>query len=166
MGPPTVLPSTEIPRGLLRATTVSTVCRDRGFANKDGDGKALAPPQTVKLARMAEVHRRVSEVCCRRSLCCSGIRAAGANTGAAAVEGRTVGGGAQRCVTLSQSLVPEVMLNRRSWGGWLCAPTPLLIALSLFSCPDLPCPFLYVPFPPPVLPNQAPPQLNLSHQWH
>lgn len=56
----------------LRATTVSTVRRDGGFANKDGDGKALAPPQTVKLVRMAEVHRGVSGVCCRRSFAAVG----------------------------------------------------------------------------------------------
>lgn len=78
---------------------MSTVHRDRGFANKDGDGKALALPHTVELARMAELQRGYQRCAAGSSFVCSGIRAARANTGAAAVEGRAVGGCPEMCHT-------------------------------------------------------------------
>lgn len=88
------------------------------------------------------------------------------------MEGRAVGGGAQRCATLSHCLGLEVMLSRCSWGRWLCAPTPLLIApsLSLFSCPGLPCPFLLWPLPSswPSQQSSSPAELKtlLALNWH
>lgn len=105
MGPPTALPSTEISSGLWEDQQWALSTGTEALLTRMSSGSS-----SIKLARMAEVHRGVLEVCCRRSLCCSGIKAVGANTGAAAVEGRTVGRGAQRCVSLSHCLGPEVVL--------------------------------------------------------
>lgn len=86
------------------------------------------------------------------------------------MEGRAVGGSAQRCATLSHCLGLEVMLNRCSWGGWLCSPTPLLIAPFLSPHSGLPCPFLLWPLPSswPSQQSSSPAELNtlLAVNWH
>lgn len=119
---------------------MSTVHRDRGFANKDGDGKALVPPQIAELARIAEVHKGDQRCAAGDPFACSEIRAAGTNTDAAVWKGEA------REVSHCHTALAQRWC---SWGGWLCAPTPLLIApsLSLFSYPDLPCSFLLWPLP-------------------
>lgn len=123
---------------------MSTVHRDRGFANKDGDGKALTPPHTAELARMAELHRGVSEVCCRSPFACSGIRAAGANARAAAVEGRAVGGGAQKTPT---ALAQRCCSAGAPGAGCVLLPLFSKLLLFLFSHVQGALPFLLWPLP-------------------
>lgn len=135
---------------------MSTVHRDRGFANKDGDGKALTPPHTAELARTAELHRGVSEVCCRKSLCLQWDQGSWSKRSCCCCGRESCGRG---CPENAYCLGPEVLLSRCSW-GWLCALTLILKApsLSLFSCPGYPAlpfmaPSLLLSFPSKLLPS-------------